>query len=558
MRRIIALLICIFLLAVPVRAANTAPSVRSTAVVNENGTCVVTIEADIRLDEPARGLKFPLGKDIQSVTLNGSNAPLTQSEGITSVNLSHLDGKTGLYSCSIVFEINSVVQTDDAGKQTVTVPLLYGFPYPVEQMSFSVTMPSEFDTVPAFYSGYHGQDIERQMSASKTGTQIHGSIVQPLKDSETLFMTLTAPEGMFPAAQTFGGSLTFDAIAMGVCVALALLYWLLRLRCLPHLAPRRSTPPEGICAGQIPTCLVRSGADLPVMVLQWAQLGYLIIHLDDNGRVFLHKKMNMGNERSVFEQRCFRDLFGRKMMLDATGYRFQKVCEKASALSRRQAPGHRSPTVSVKVFRLLSALTGAFAGVAMGDAVSTHHTWRIVLMAGLGLGCFLLCWLIQDGMAQLHLRSKASLKLTALLCPIILVAGWICGGFGYGLAAVAWNLLAGLLAAYGGQRTDNGIRIYTEILGLRRHMRKASPQELQRILAANRNYYFELAPYALLFGLDKTFAEKFGQARLPACTWLVSGIDSRRAPDWYTQLREVYKTMNRDRRPTLAERIFGK
>ena len=558
MRRIIALIVCIFLFAIPVSAANTAPSVRTAAVVRENGTCAVTIEADIRLDEPARGLKFPLGKDIQSVTLNGSNAPLTQSEGITSVNLSHLDGKTGLYSCSISYVVNSVVQTDEEGRQLVTVPLLYGFPYIVEEMSFTVAMPKSFSTVPAFYSGYHGQDIERQMTASIAGTEIRGSIAQPLKDSETLFLTLQAPAGMFPAAQTFGGSLTFDAIAMGVLAALAFAYWLLRLRCLPRFAPRRATPPEGICAGQIPTSLVRSGADLPVMVLQWAQLGYLIIHLDDNGRVFLHKKMSMGNERNVFEQRCFRDLFGRKMTLDATGYRFQKVCDKAFALSRRQSPGYRSPAVSVRIFRLLSALTGAFAGVAMGDAVSTDHTWRIVLMAVLGLLTFLSCWLIQDGLGQLHLRSRASLKLTAVLCPIVLLIAYVCGAFPYGLGAVAWNLMAGLLAAYGGQRTDNGVRIYTEILGLRRHMRKASPPELQRILASNRNYYFELAPYALLFGLDKTFAGKFGNARLPACTWLVSGIDSRTAPDWYPQLREVYIAMHRSRKPTLAERIFGK
>ena len=58
--------------------------------------------------------------------------------------------------------------------------------------------------------------------------------------------------------------------------------------------------------------------------------------------------------------------------------------------------------------------------------------------------------------------------------------------------------------------------------------------------------------------MDKTFAEKFGGSRLPACTWLVTGIDSRTAPEWHQQLREVYKLMNRDRKPTLAERIFGK
>jgi hypothetical protein len=125
MRRAIALVLCILLFLIPAHAANAAPRVSTTAVVHENGTCAVTIEADIRLDDPARGLKFPLGKDIKSVTLNGSPAPLSQSEGITSVNLSHLDGKIGLYSCTIAFEINSVVQTNDAGNKLLLLHYLY-------------------------------------------------------------------------------------------------------------------------------------------------------------------------------------------------------------------------------------------------------------------------------------------------------------------------------------------------------------------------------------------------------------------------------------------------
>ena len=558
MRRVLAFLICIILFIVPIHAANAAPRVSTTAVVQANGTCKVTIEADIRLDDPARGLKFPLGTDIKSVTLNGSPAPLSQSEGITSVNLSHLDGKLGLYSCTISFEINSVVETDDKGKQTVTVPLLYGFPYPVEDMSFQVTMPSRFDTVPSFHSGYHGQDIERQMTASISGNIIRGTVTQEMKDSETLFMKLAAPEGMFPAVQTFGGSLKFDAIAMAIFAGAALLYWILRLGTLPRFSPRRSTPTEGLCAGQVPTYLTRRPGDLAAMVLQWAQLGYLIIHLDDNGRVFLHKKMNMGNERTVFEQRCFRDLFGRKMMVDGTGYRFQRAASKAAALSRRQAGGYRNPLTSNTLFRILSCLVGLFAGIAMGDTIATDHTWRIILMALFGVISGLLCWIILDGMDCLHTRSKAGLKLSLTAAAALLILSLFCKSIAYGAAAAAWSLLAGLLCAYGGKRTENGERIYTEILGLRRHMCKASKTELRRILSSNRNYYFELAPFALILGVDRAFAEKFGDARLPACTWLVSGVDVRTAPEWYPQLREVYSTMHRERKPTLAEKIFGK
>lgn len=558
MRRIVALVLCIFLFAVPVHAANAAASVTTTAVVTENSACQVTIVAEIRLDEPTRGLKFPLGTDIKSVTLNGTNANLSQSGGITSVDLSHLDGRTGTFECTISYSVNSVVSTDDNGNQIVTVPLLYGFPYIVEDMSFSVTLPTEFDTVPVFYSGYHGQDIERQMTASVSANIIRGRVDQELKDSETLFLKLTAPAGMFPAGQTFGGTLKFDSAAMGACVALAFLYWLLTMRCLPPIAQRRSTVPEGICAGEMGYYLVHRAADLPVMVLQWAQLGYLIIHLDRSGRVFLHKKMDMGNERSSFEQRCFRELFGRKMMLEATGSRFQNCCGKVEALSRRHFSGCRMPIAGGKVFLILSALLGVFAGIAMGDSISTDHTWRLVIMAGLGALGYVLCRFIQNGMNCFHLRGRASLKLSAVSALILLTAGYFCHCLGYAAAAVVWNLTAGVMAAYGGRRSPNARRIFTEILGLRRHMRKAGPSEVRRILSSNRNYYFELAPYALALGVDKTFAEKFGNARLPACTWLVSSTDPRTAPQWYLQLRKVYKAMTRDRKPTLAERIFGK
>lgn len=558
MRRILAFILCVFLFAVPVSAANAAASVKTTATVSENSACFVTIEAEIRLDEPTRGIKFPLGTDIRSVTLNGTAAPLTQSEGITSVDLSHLNDKTGLYTCTISYSVNSVVTVDDDGMQLITVPLLYGFPYPVEQMSFSVTMPSEFDTVPAFYSGYHGQDIELQMTTSVSGSVIRGSLSQPLKDSETLFLKLNAPQGMFPASQTFGGTLTFDTAAMAVCAVLALIWWLLTMRCLPRFAPRRATVPEGICAGEMASYLIRKNTDLAAMVLQWAQLGYLIIHLDHNGRVFLHKKMDMGNERSVFEQRCFRDLFGTKMMLDATGQRFHRAAEQAIIKGRRKMCGYRYPAGGERIFRLVSALMGLFAGIAMGDTISTDHTWRLIIMGALGIVCAVFCWFIQEGAACLHLRNKAALKLSIVLSALLLTVGSLCNCQSYALGALVWNLLAGLMAFYGGIRTDNGNRIFTEILGLRRYMRKAGKEELRRILAANRNYYYELAPYALVFGLDKQFALKFGNAKLPSCTWLVAGTDKRTAPNWYPQLRKVYNAMQADRKPTLAERIFGK
>lgn len=555
MRRVCAVIMCLFLLAAPVWAANAASEVTTTAVVAENGSCLVTVKTTVRLDEPATGLKLTLGSGISSVTLNGTSAPLSQSGGVTSVRLSHLDGQTGTFDLDLRFTVNSVVHTDEDGDRIVRVPLLFGFPYPVESMSFSVTMPGAFNTVPAFFSGYHGQDIERSMSASVQSTVISGQVNTALKDSETLYMELAAPEDMFQTGQTFGGSVEFDLIAMAVCAAAALLLWLLRLSRLPSFAPRRSTPPDGITAGSAGCYLVRKSADLSLMVVSWAQLGYLIIQMDENGRVYLHKKMNMGNERSAFERRIFRNLFGRGQFLDTSSYRYGKLCEKTAQVSRRYSTGYRSRPADTALMRLLSCGVGLFAGVAMVDSVVTFHSWRMVLMALGGIAGAVACRYIQEGMYCLHLRKKNPLKVSILVCLTVAGLGVWSGCLSFALAAMGWNLLAGLAAAYGGRRSENGLRIYNELLGLRRYLRKVSHEELSRIHRANPDYYYELAPYALALGVDKQFAERFGDLRNPACTWLVTLIEARTAPEWYGLLRDAVNAMEREQNKSLWDRL---
>ena len=98
---------------------------------------------------------------------------------------------------------------------------------------------------------------------------------------------------------------------------LALLYWILTLRTWPVFRMQTTTPPEGITAGELGCRLTLSGGDLTMMVFSWAQLGYLYIALDDRGRVLLHKRMDMGNERSKFENSIYKMLFSNRSTVDA-------------------------------------------------------------------------------------------------------------------------------------------------------------------------------------------------------------------------------------------------
>ena len=105
---------------------------------------------------------------------------------------------------------------------------------------------------------------------------------------------------------------------MGILTAVALVYWLIFLRTFPNRKEECMVPPPGITAGELPCRVHLLGPDLTTMVLCWAQMGYLLIQVDGR-RILLHKRMEMGNERSLFEVRTFRTVFGYRRVIDAAG-----------------------------------------------------------------------------------------------------------------------------------------------------------------------------------------------------------------------------------------------
>lgn len=561
MRRLIALVLCVLLLTATVYADNAVSSASSTGSVTPSGSCQIALSLNIRLDTPVSGLSFPLGTDVSSVTLNGGNAGLKTENGVTCLNLNYLKNQTGTFPLTIHYTLNNVVVDDEeTGKQIIRIPLLYGFKYPVEELNFSVTIPGSFSAEPVFYSGYHEQDIERSLTYSINENTISGTINTRLKDSETLFLTLTAPDGMFPKAQKAGGSLEFDHWMMGIFAGLTVLYWMLTMFQIPRFPTYRSTPPDGISAGVVGSYLVRFPADLTMMVIHWAQLGYLIIHLDDHGRVLLHKKMDMGNERNVFEQRCFRNLFGNKRLVEATGYRFARLHEETARASRRYSAGYAKGSGNPMLVRILACIVSIFAGIAMGDCVTSAPAWRVIWMMLFGLMIPVASWLIQKGMFCLHLYDKSDL-IYGLICAsaVLGISCIIPGGLVYGFIAVGWSLLAGLMGAYGGKRNENGVRICSDLLGLRRYMRKVTRAELARIIRSNPDYYYELAPYAIAMGVDRTFARQFDNLRIPECTWLVTGTaEPRTAAGWYPLLQEAVDGMNSLVKRPFWEKLRGR
>ena len=536
--------ILIFTVASSVSAAS-APSVGTYATVTQNGACQVNMTVQIHLDQVADDLHFPVPEDATGITLNGHRVRTQSKNGVRLIDLSHALGDlVGDITVTISYNLDDLIHETETEQLQLQLPLLSGFAYPVQALEFSVTLPGPVDAKPAFSSGYHQADIEKDLVCTVSGATISGTSQKEMKDHETLVMTLIVTEEMFPQTKIVLPDLQALNIAMGICAGLAILYWLIFLRCAPFLSIHCPTPPEGLTAGQLGSILTHTGVDLTTMVLSWAQLGYVLIQLDRQDRITLHKRMEMGNERSDFERRCFKLLFAKRNAVNASGKNYGALCLKVEKMQPPVAAFFRPRSGNPLLFRAFAAVMGLLGGISLGiilgAGAALQWFWVIVLSL---LGLYT-SWLIQDWALHLYAPNQKPLWIALGCCGGWILLGSLAGKFGFGLLICVAQLLFGLMAAFGGRRTEEGRQICQKILGLRRYLRKTDKQELARILEKDPDYFHALAPYAIALGADDAFARRFGKVRLPESPYLTVGNpNAMTAAEWQSLLRRTVSIM---------------
>ena len=563
MRRIAALLFCFILtvlLACPAFAASTATGTTLSAAVSSDGSCQITVDIQLHLESPSDNLTFPLPRNAKGVTLNGTPAKTSRSGDVLLVKLGGLlGGVTGDFTLRLQYSLPNSVSYNDAGRLMLELPLLSGFSYPIDAMTFTISLPAQITTKPVFSSGYYKQSIETELYYNVVDNTISGTVLNQLKDQESLSMSLEVSDEVFPQKITAQWSIGIVEIGMIVLAVLAVLYWIFFLRCAPFLRRRCTQPPEGCTAGEIPCCLTGRGADLTMMVLSWAQLGYILIHLEDSGRVTLHKRMEMGNERSAFEVRIFRNLFGKRRTVDGTGYHYAILCRKAASAPGDIQDMFRRSSGNPNLFRYLCAGIGLLGGISLGMEIAGDAVLGILLVILLAAFGVVSAWFMQDWVCGLHLRNKFALLLGLGLCAVWLLLGLIAGLMNVAGCTVGAQLLAGLMYAYSGRRTVLGRRIASEILGLRGFLRRLSPQEAKRLLRSDPSYFFTMAPYAIALGVGKPFAAAFGRKQLSACPYLTTGMDGHMsALEWYQVICRAITSLDARQLRMPLERLMGR
>ena len=547
-RRLIAAIICMIVIlgcAMPVFAESSATYVENITTVTSDGNCQVTLRVNIHIDAEVDDLTFPLPLGAKDVMMNGEAARATKRDGALHVDISDYAGDhAGDVSLKFDFRLEKVVRFKD-DKYMLELPLLSGFEYPVERMEFTITLPDDIKGRPYFTGGYRQSTVESVMTIAVKDDMITGSVNQALDDRETLTMTMEVTEKMFPGVSTYQRNGNPEIIPMIILAVLGLVYWCVFLRTGPLLWVRKNTAPEGVSAGELGCRLTFTGADLTMMVFHWAQLGYILIQVDKRGRIVLHKRMDMGNERSLFEVKTFKTLFGKHRAIDGTGYHYASLAKKLE----RQIPGERTMckpnSGNAKIFRILFCAVQVFCGICLGMNMTGNEVLQILLAVILGIFGGISAWIIQRGMYRIHLRNKLPLYLALAFSLVWLIVGLIGGVILIALIPLLGQYLCGIMAAYGGRRSELGRINATEILGLRHHLRKVDSEELFRLRKYDPEYFYNMIPHALALGVEKKFAVNYGKKKLQPCPYLVTARQSRQdAYSWALTMKDVAKTLD--------------
>lgn len=550
-----ALLIGI-MMALPVSAASQAGQVRTETVVSRDGGSRTIITATVEYEDAVASPVYPVPSGAENITLNGSPATVYMAASSRMVSLKDVTrGKPGSYSFSISYSLPAVVESTEDG-MLLSLELLSGFPYPVEALHVLVQLPGDVTGTPVFSSSYHQEGVRDLLELTVEGRNITAVASQMLKDHETMTMTMSVDPKMFPQTATTARMLSIMDLVVAASLLVAVVFYVIWMWPRIPLRGTRPAAPDGITAGEVTLWLTGGHLDLSMLVVTWAQLGYLRIQVEPSGRVLLHKRMDMGNERSPFENRCYQELFGRRRLVDGTGPHYAKLCRSTMNRSPRSKEVYRQKSGSPWVFRGLCCLSALLNGFNMAGKLVPHSVFWMAVITGI-VGVFAL--LLQSGGRSLMLRSRRPAWI-ALGCTVVwLVLGILSGTWLGALGMAAFQFLAGIALGYGGKRTELGQQALTQLLGLRRFMGRVSKRELQQLLKANPSYFHELAPYALALGVDKTFARRFGRLRLPECTYLIVGQQRQMtASEWAQMLRSTVDALEARARRLPLERLLGK
>jgi uncharacterized membrane protein YgcG len=414
------------------------------------------------------------------------------------------------------------------------------------EMTFDKELPQESVDNFKVYSGESGNETNAlNVDYDVDNYHISGSAYNiGSQNAITVFTNL--PQGYFEGAAKTSSLLTilFMIVTFILCVIILMLA--LKKRRANAVETVEFYAPEGISSAEVGTIIDESADDVDMMSLipWWAQKGYITIEEipDKKGRygkhsqLLLHKKKELEQDAPEYQKLLYKALFKKdKVNLADLNTKFaEKFNDAKSSLKyefigeKKLSEGRPQAILLVSLMAIAYALTIAFS-----SQVSLIHN----LVWGIVSGIFVCA----TGIIRIILASKDDIRKTkskvlwiivAILVGIVVLAlVGVATADEVQLSGMVYEILTVLAlisAVFSGKiihSTPYKVEMMGKLLGFKRFIETARMPQLEMLIDENPEYYYDVLPYAMVFGLTEHWAKQFENMKITEPNWY-TGYDN--------------------------------
>lgn len=545
MRRVLLVILCLFLLTTAVSAAETeVSSLEAEVTVNEDGTCDLTLTAEMNFSGSPESFTFPLSEDASKISASGGDYKIRRVDGVRCVIFTSDHGFTGRQTFTCSYSLPCAV-TEEGEEQVFTLRLPEkGWDHAISSLELHITFPAEISARPVWSSAYYKDIVDNYLNIQIAGQELTAKSNVTFQDQETISMTLSFPQSSFRLRHLPGSITSFGQIAFYALLLMAIVYWAVFLRG-KLLLPKQQQHTYGMeaTAGEIPCQLFGQMPDVAATLAHWGNLGYVAIYRNSSRRIILRKQMEMGNERKPSEQKLFNALFRGSNTCDLQGLRFRTLAKPAS-VSLRSAWNKRlfrKNSGNPQLLRGLGLLAAFFVCLHLFDAWIGVTAWRWVLIPVLSLLCAALCVLVQRAVLSIFRpRSLLSYAAGAAAAVLLSVFASQAGCFGLMFLNLLLQVFCGLATIFGGKRTEVGNEQVRQLLGLRKYLKKADEEAIGRLIMTDGQYFYRMLPFADMLGVGRAFCKHFEHWTPEPCPWLTDAkFTPKNAGEFYSLYNDI-------------------
>lgn len=559
-------------------------------VVNENNTFDITETIDAYFKFPKHGIyrTIPLSNTI--TRLDGStDTNYTQIKNVSVDNEYTTSVREGNYTI-MIGSASSILTGNQRYviKYTYNLGKDFGKDYDelyyniigtewdtdIENTTFSITMPKEFDSSKlGFSSGYKGSLENSNVKYSVSGNKITGSYNAILREGEALTVRCELPEGYFVGAKLDVSTINYiSCIIPIIFLIISILIWYKFGRDNKVVETVEFYPPEGFNSLEV-GFLYNGRAenkDVISLLIYLANKGYIKISEIEKSNLFSKSKSFKITKLKEYDGNNINE----KIFLDGL---FTKKQPSATLVSLLANSDNHTKDDNVNevtksdlqdnfyrtIDKILFKINNKENKNKIFEKSASKKTIFIILMIIITYCLMIVPAFLNFGRVDELIVGLPIAEIGLSLIFIMLIGGipgviikgghsslitrlaWIVIGLTYGVPIFIFIIpilqqnyiflieyLSGLICVFGmivclkylPKRTPYGNEMLGKLRGFKNFLKTAEKEKLEALVMQNPTYFYDILPYTYVLGVSDKWIEKFESISIQSPSWYDSSM----------------------------------